>query len=159
MIKITWICLFMIVGIEICSAQPNWAFGVTNWGNPVHGVRFGLIMETKVIVPGSHMTFGAVFTNASTNDITLQEGDSRTDYAFTLTSTEGKVYHIPVPFAEGSSFPDVKLKPGTQFEEATDARLPADVESGDYTLTATRKARSKEGDFKLESNQLKLHVK
>jgi len=116
-------------------------------------------METNIIKPGSRMDFGTVVTNASTNTITLAWGTPETDFAFTLTNTEGKVYQIPAPLHEGSIFPDARLEPGAQFEEATLMRLPADFESGDYMLTATRKARSKEGDFKLESNQLKLHVK
>jgi len=159
MMKMTWICFITIVGVAICSAQSNWALEITNWGKPVHGVRLYVEMETNVVEPGADMSFGTVVTNASTNDIILEIGDPRTDFAFTLTNTAGKVFHIPVPFAEGSSFPDATLKPGTQLEEPTDVRLPEDFESGDYLLTATRNVKSKEGDFKLESNPLKLHVK
>jgi len=149
------ICLAAIEA-NVCLAQSSNLQSITNWGKSVQGVQLSTRLSNRTFQVGSSATVAAVIKNSSTKDITLLV--SAVNFTVLLTNNAGKSYNIIKPVVILYPSQIVTINPGEKRDESITVTFAEKIEPGDYTLKATRKFSSSDGDFTLESNLIKVTI-
>jgi len=114
-------------------------------------------MTNTVVEPGASIKVLAVMTNGSTNAIRYLEMNNAMDFDLTLTNAFGKSYYL-TPELATRNLPG-GMYAGQQLVMAVPVTIRKSVEPGDYMLVATRNFSSISGNFKMESNPLRIQIK
>jgi hypothetical protein len=158
--KILGIICLVVFGTSLCLAQAIDHSDATDWGKNVQGVQLSISTTTtnsSVIKTGSSINIVAVIRNSSTNAIRLVQIWQPADYDVFLTSGAGKTYHLidrPLIIRMRTI---LTINPGEQNIRIIPVKIGKNIETGNYTLQATRFLSSNEGG-KLESNLLKVQI-
>jgi hypothetical protein len=131
----------------------------TNFGKSVQGVQLAITMTNSVFQVGSSSTVASVTTNSSTNTITVDISAPTIHFGVLLTNDTGKLYHVTTRLDIREPGRLVTINPGEEQSESIPVTFGENIEPGDYTLKATRKFSSSDGeDFTLESNSIKVKI-
>jgi hypothetical protein len=181
MINLALLSMYILVfGANLCTAQSNgppevttpetlpydpWPAyhpkipaDATNWGTPVQGVQLLIYTTNSVMERGSSIEVLTVIRNAATNLIRLGEQNPWNDFDFSLTNAAGNSYKLNRPHRNTLNLM-VGLNPRTQRAMFIPVESWKSMVPGDYTLAATRSFWSSNGNFKMESNPLKVQIK
>ena len=167
--RISFILFYMaIIKANLCIAQPNSPGGAADWGK---SVQLLISVTNSVFRAGSSATITSVTKNSSTNSIIVDISSPTVNFDVLLANDSGKLYHITTPMMIRKPRHFVTIKPGEESIESIPVtfgktRFGDTVESGDYTLKATRHfslsnedyLHSSEGTFVLESNSIKVQI-
>jgi len=147
-------------GIQVwCGDQVKIPVDATNWGSSVQNVRLQIYLTNSVVHSGSSLTMLGIITNASTNAIALTRTVPTTGYDVRLTSRAGKSYDLTEMPALMNARGYYAINQGVISAVTLPVNFGTNIEPGDYTLQATRAFSSSDGNFKLESNPLKIQIK
>jgi len=136
--------------------QPKAPAGATNWGRPVQDIRMSITMTNNTMDRGSSINVVGVITNSSSRAIRLE---IPAYFDVVLSNDVGKLYHLIPPVLSHTLHGLETIEPGQETVTPISAAVVNNIELGDYSLQVSRRFTSSDGDFKLESNLLKIAVK
>ena len=143
-------------GLEWPPNQPEIPVEATNWGRPVQGIQILIYTTNTVVEPGSSIEVLGVITNASTNHIRYLDQTAAMNFDLTLRNASGKSYYLTPQLPTGNRIGG--LNAGRQIRMIIPVSFWKSIEPGDYVLIATRNFSSIAGDFKMESNPLRIRI-
>ena len=148
---------------SLCKAQSNPHKQKLEWGKNVQGVQLYLTATNTVTVVGSTINVIVVLTNASTNPISIvfeRYSEGTTDFDFTITSDDGKLYDFTPPSPTLGSSMNVTIKPTETDSRTIPVTFRKEIKPGNYKVKASRMfGTAKREEFKVESNLLQVQVK
>ncbi len=146
-------------GIQATSfAQANGPTEAVEWGKSAQGVQLSIAMTNSVFMTPSSTMVTAATTNSSANEIRIDISFPTVIFDLLLTNNAGKIYHVTTPLNIRGPRRIVTLKPGERRVDFIPTTFPANIELGDYTLTATRSFTFKDETFRLFSNGLRVQM-
>jgi hypothetical protein len=161
--------VLLVLAVTSAIAQADIPGTNTIWGQSVYGVQLSISLTNKVISVGSDMTITGRIRNASTNVIIMVETDRHTDFDVFLASDAGILYKLTNNHEQQWHFTSpLNLRAGeirdwlisvTSRDWSKYVTGSVVIQAGEYTLMATRRFSTGEGDFQLESNWLTVQVK
>src|ERR1700679_2491016 len=116
-------------------------------------------MTKSIFRVGSSTTVMSITKNSSTNNISVETSFPTISFDVLLANDTGKLYHVTTKLLRIRGMAQYALiKPGEESVESIPVTFGQDIESGGYTLKASREFTSSEGHFTLESNSLKVRI-
>ena len=152
--KILLAACIAAAGTGICVAQPENSQIFTNWGANVAGAQLSVVLTNNIISCNSTTTLLAAVKNVSTNDITLAD-----DFTVSLVNAAGKEIIIKRPPLLHLERIIKNVKSLEIYSWATPIKIPKGIDSGIYSLKATRKFSTKGKFYQLTSNFPKIQIK
>lgn len=148
----------VIFGEDLCLSQSNRLVGTIGWGKSVQGIQLSVAMTNDIFQVGYSTFVTAVTRNSSTNAITMDISVPMLNFDVSLTSDNGKTYHVTVRTIILHPRKFVTIQPGGENVVSIPVTFRDEIEPGDYTLKAVRHFKLNEKEFILESNSIKVQI-